>query len=275
MSRFDYRRLPWAFVSSAVDGYRNRELFDGVEAYCTFIGHARSGTSLVGSLLTAHPDMVIAHEFDALRYIRFRFTRNQVYSLLMEKDVRFTRAGLRQVKIGYEFEVPGAWQGRYRDLKVIGDKRGGASTRQLKERPYLLDRLRRTVGVPVRLVHLTRNPFDNISTIARRSSRTLEEAVDRYFERCETVRQLREQLGDDVLHIRYEDFLSDAKDSLRRVCGFLGVDAEDDYLSACSAIVWSSSRRTRNDAGWTPDLVRSVEKRMGAFTFLAGYSFED
>lgn len=275
MGNFSYRQVPWTYVSSAVLGYRQRSLFDGVHAYCTFIGHARSGTSLVSSLLTAHPEMVIGHEFDSLKHVRLRYSRDQIFHLILEKDRRFTSSGRRQVRIGYEFAVPGAWQGSFKRLRVIGDKRGGASTRQFGDRPYLLDRLRQTVGVPVRLVLLTRNPFDNISTIARRSNRTLDAAADRYFQRCETVRQIRDSAGDDVIHVRYESFLADAKGALTELCRFLGLEAPDDYLEACASIVWKSSRRTRDDAGWSPELSESVADRMKRYPFLDGYSFDD
>jgi hypothetical protein len=37
-----------------------------VRSFCLFIGYPRSGHSLVGSLLDAHPDIAIAHEVNVL-----------------------------------------------------------------------------------------------------------------------------------------------------------------------------------------------------------------
>ena len=45
-------------------------MFETIQLYCMFVGYPRSGHSLVGTLLDAHPDIVIAHELDALRHIR-------------------------------------------------------------------------------------------------------------------------------------------------------------------------------------------------------------
>ena len=39
---------------------------DGVERFVLFIGHARSGHSIIGSMMDAHPNMVISHEFQVL-----------------------------------------------------------------------------------------------------------------------------------------------------------------------------------------------------------------
>ena len=43
--------------------------FEKLQAYCMFIGYPRSGHSLVGSLLDAHPNIIIAHELNALQFV--------------------------------------------------------------------------------------------------------------------------------------------------------------------------------------------------------------
>ena len=57
--------------------------YQDIEKYCMFIGYPRSGHSLVGSLLDAHPYMLIAHELDALRYIQVGFSKKQLYHLII------------------------------------------------------------------------------------------------------------------------------------------------------------------------------------------------
>jgi hypothetical protein len=54
----------------------------GIERYCLFIGAPRNGHSLVGALLDAHPQMVVAHELGVPRYVAARFSRRQVLYLL-------------------------------------------------------------------------------------------------------------------------------------------------------------------------------------------------
>jgi hypothetical protein len=265
--------LTWGL--SALAAPRHRSLFDQVETYCMFVGHARSGSTLLGALLSAHPSMVIAHELDALRFVRWRFGRDQLFELLLRKDAEFAAAGHRHGRNPYNFAVPDGWQGRFRELKVIGDKKAGASVRKLGEHPELLDRLRRTVGVPVRMVHTVRNPFDNISTIARQG-KSLEKAVHRYFERCETIRHVHEAAGaTEVTVVRHEELVAEPVAVLSRLCVFLGVDADEDYLGSCASIVRSSPNRTRTAAGWTPELIDEVERRIAGYRFLEGYTFSE
>ncbi len=271
-----YAQVPKTYVAAYLAGRRQRRLFDEVETYCMFIGHARSGHSLVGSLLSAHPDIVIAHELDALRYVRWRFNRDQLYHLILQRDQQFSQKQRRQTKMGYQYAVPDEWQGRFRQLRVVGDKKGGASTRKLRRHPELLDRLRQITGVPVRLINVIRNPYDNISTISRRSGKSLALAAERYFERCETVDSIRHRFPPaDIVHVRYESFMADPTGSLAQLCSFLGVDAGDDYLSHCAQIVFTTPHRSRSEAPWTDELIKDVGRQIERFEFLAGYTFSD
>ena len=116
-----------------------RKDLEGIERYCMFIGYPRSGHSLVGSLLDAHPDIIIAHELDALRYVELGLTRDQIYSLILERSRQFTESG--RVWSEYQYAVPNQSNGKYRELKVIGDKKGGITSLKLNENPMLLSRL--------------------------------------------------------------------------------------------------------------------------------------
>jgi len=69
----DYLRATWKSIGSG-------DTCDRLEGYCMFIGYSRSGHTLVGSLLDAHPEMVIAHELDALKYIMAGFGRRTIFS---------------------------------------------------------------------------------------------------------------------------------------------------------------------------------------------------
>ena len=89
---------------------------------------------------------------------------------------------------------------------MIGDKRGGAVTRAIADHPDFLDRTRALVDVPLRLIHVVRNPFDNIATISKRHRMNLEDAADYYFRHVETNARLLQTLScDELMTIRHED----------------------------------------------------------------------
>ena len=179
------RSYPVLFVSSAVRGTQHRTEFATVRRFLLFVGHPRSGHSLVGSLLDAHPDMVVSHELDALKYVAAGYRRAQLFTLVLEHSKANAAAGRKSW--GYSYAVPGQWQGRYAQLAVVGDKRGRATTARLATDPDLFDRLAATVKVPVSVLQVVRDPFDNIATMWRRGHKTLDEQVDTYFALCATV----------------------------------------------------------------------------------------
>jgi hypothetical protein len=266
-------RLPLLYLSSLGRGARQRDLFDQVERYCMFLGYPRSGHSLVGSLLDAHPDVVIAHELDALRLLRLRFGRDQLYALVLANDRSFTAAGRRWT--GSDYTVPGGWQGEFRTLRVLGDKKGGQSTRRLRDRPALLERLRRTVGVPLRAVHVVRCPFDNIASMKLRRAAPLEQVVEEYFGLCDAMAVLRRRLApDELAEVRYEDLVADPSLVLRSLAGFLGVDEEPAWVTAAAAVVDATPSRSRAKLAWPPELVTGIERRLGRYEFLTGYGFD-
>ena len=108
------------FIQSLAGGFAHRAAFRDLETFCTFIGYPRSGHTLIGSLLDAHPQAMIADELDALRYNQAGFSRRQIFYLLL-RNSRISAAGGRE-RTGYHYRVPGQWQGRFEKLRVIGDK---------------------------------------------------------------------------------------------------------------------------------------------------------
>jgi hypothetical protein len=75
--------LPKQYVLSCRAALRQKKRFENVGTYFMFIGYPRSGHSLIGSLLDAHPNIVCAHELGVLRYLLCRFRRDQIFSLLL------------------------------------------------------------------------------------------------------------------------------------------------------------------------------------------------
>jgi len=253
-----------------------------VHTYVTFIGYPRSGHSMVGSLLDAHPQAAVAHELDALRYISRSYDRWRLFHLILANAKRTARRGRTQT--GYSYEVPGQWQGSWDHLHVIGDKKGGRSTIWLDDDPSLITRLRATVQVPTRYILIVRNPFDNIATIAKRdvqeqgipAASALEHAVRRYVDLTKRVDRFLERVAPSDVHTaRHEEFIARPQDALRALCGFLGLTAEQPYLDACAGLLFESPNRSRDAATWTAAQREEVQALVARHEFLAGYRFSD
>lgn len=267
-------KLPAQYVRSAVGARRGGSRFAEVESYCMFIGYPRSGHSLVGSLVSAHRHAVIGNEVDALRYVRLGFRREQIYDLILRSDAAFTARG-RQAFV-HNYEVAGQWQGRCERLRVIGDKKGGNSTWQLAAHPDLLERLVARVRDPLRVIHVTRNPYDNIGAIYRMPawSGDLAGAARRYAQLAEGVADLRRRLAPAaILELRHEDLIAQPHATLRAVTEFLELDASADYLAACSAILYDEPNRVRDQVEWPAGVKEEVAAIIDRYDFLGSYSW--
>jgi Sulfotransferase family len=271
------------FPPTFARGLRQAALFGNLETVCLFIGYPRSGHTLVGSLLDAHPDAVIAHEMDLLRFVYARFFRDQLCAMLVDN----ARADATRGTIfgGYSYAVPDAWQGRFRRIRVIGDKHGEATTIRLHYSPRLLGQTMRTFRRPLKMIHVVRNPYDNITTIARKihtihpglvraGQAPLPTAIEYYFTLCETVKRVRETCSPAMIDVRHEAFVASPASGLRRIGAFLNLPMADDYLRVCATVVYDRPRASRTQADWTPALIADVQDRMRGFPFLDGYRFD-
>jgi hypothetical protein len=254
--------------------------FDAVAQFVLFIGYPRSGHSLVGALLDAHPDAWIAHELNVFKYLQKGCGRNVLFGKLIARGKWFRTRAYRWT--GYSYHVPGQWQGHWRRPLVIGDKRGGASARQLARSPDLLDRLEARIDKPLRIIHVVRNPYDNISTRARggnlqRASpdqAALQATIDAHFRDVATNAEVETRWKGATCRLHYESFAADPKAELARVCRFLELDPSPDYLEAAASLVRPSSGASRHQVAWTPAQLEEVAAKSQGYPFLAHYRFE-
>jgi len=182
---------------------------------------------------------------------------------------------LRGNKSNHDYRIPGQWQGRFGRLRVIGDKRAGAVTRAIAAHPDFLDRVRALVGVPLRLVHVVRNPFDNIAAISTWHHMSLEDSAAYYFSHCATVGALGTVCSPgEVLTVVHERLVREPGRVLAELCGFLGLDPYEGYLDDCASVVFAAPTYTRRKMAWPSAIVADVERRARSFPHLDGYRFE-
>jgi len=292
----------WDFVSNArifrnsreyaavVPGYFNslkpakelREEFEDIHTYLMFIGIGRSGTTLIGALLDAHPGAVVANEESALKYMHPQvFSREQVYWLLLRNSREYA-AGGRVGGGGYGYKVEGQWQGKYRKLEVIGDKSKSAQdVTWVTSSRGLLGRMAKTTGARIRMMHVIRNPYDSIAARSHHRKLSLQVIAKEYFGHCgrllKLIHRIENESEIDVARIpvHLEDFIEDPGRQLSGICGELGLEAPEDYLRACSRIVRKKPHRRRFEAAWDPALIEEIAVKIKEISFFKRYSFED
>ena len=276
-----------------------------VELCLLTVGYSRSGSSLLGQLLNAHPEMTIAHEVhlvSRLHHPRYlpHGGRGRITRMILDGDRRFRQRQYGS-PTGYSYAVKGQWQGSCARLRVIGDKAAYNTVGALYRQPGLLDSLRRRIRAPLRVLFMCRNPYDMVASQHLNQLRSLRNrhgaaipALRDYrptdAERpdigqtviAQFLKEVSDQLvevlpmfrKEDVLPVFHEDFIASPREKLREICSFCGVESTEEYLDACAEVVLPSHHRTRLKVRWNEAQKAEVAATIERYPWFEGYGFE-
>ena len=259
-----------------------------VEEFVFFVGYSRSGHSIVASLLDAHPNIIIAHEYNLFRnwkgsvYQNRSFLYNELYqnSYSNAAAEKGWRSSAKNQK-GYTLAVKDSWQGAFEKLLVIGEKSGAVTAQTYDNDPWsfvqTLEELRHTVQVPIKVIHVVRNPYDIISTrllyvdgktrkskvhatvdVKHVSPHNLSMQVNRTIHIVQNVQELLQNCSLSSLEIHTADLVLDPKHVMNNLCMFLGVECSQDYLKKCSDKIFGRQSQTRYLVEWPEELIEKV-----------------
>jgi hypothetical protein len=280
-----YIPYKWSYPyrHSLIGGWKQQALFKQVETFLIFIGYPRSGHSLIGSFLDAHPNMVISNQLNALSFFIHNYSKNQIYYLIWENACRHGEIG--RSNSSYNYQVPNQWQGKSKNILVIGDKRGGTSTKILADSKHrdLLSDITVKTEVPLKMIHVIRNPFDNISTMVTRAlkkssmefdEQLFQQKVKLYYNKAETISRLIEERPKQIHNIHLEEYIRSPKVQLREACNFIGLETSSEYLNDCASVTWETQNKSRFKVDfWTQERIDLIYERNAHYPFLQEYRY--
>lgn len=204
------------------------------------VGVGRSGTSLLMSMLNAHPEIILPPETHFFGNYVMRNPRISTadFKAKLLTDHRFARLGMSeedisQVLAGMEgmfsplvfYRAMLVHYSRQRDGWVIGDK----APKNVEYLPTI-----KRLFPDAMIIHIIRDPRDVYlsRTKAKWSSGYSDTA---HYVACRSQYLLGSDLGprlfgDRYYQMRYEDLLSDPEGQLQSVCRWLGVEFKEQML---------------------------------------------
>ena len=304
----DYRNNPNGHIKSLT----NSEI-EQIKVLTFFLGHSRSGHSILGSLLDAHPHMIVANE--GRLFIRLQedlssetphyTSKSAILNPLWKKSVYSCRVGTRSetekgTKKGYSLSIDGLYQGAFvPPIQVIGDNNAGRTTDLFIDQPLQWEqvflKLKSLVNIPIKVLQVIRNPYDNIATAVLYKSvgaprkvaavkhsnetlevngRIMEHFINRYFNRCQAVQQIKNKFNLTLLEIHGEDLIENPKAIILSICQFLGVSCSDDYLESCKNKLFKTESKTRYRLRWSKEFISNIQDSIMNFDNLKRYSFD-
>ena len=285
----------------------SRRDVEGVEKFVLFVGNGRSGHSIIGAILDAHPNVIMAHEYRVLESCVQGSSTQQIQSKrdlfnnLYRNSYRSVQTGWRSplpTSKGYNLHIESKWQGAFSQLKVIGDKGAGKLSDTLIESfnktVACFRLLKEKIQIPIVLFHVVRNPFDMLATyLAIRRKFSVHEMVSKGTKLNVTRHQIipparvisrreksltewfnSEKMKDiKIVHIRSEEFINDPRRYVEEMCRALDVPCPPDYVRACDEKIYkkvSASSEIINCKKEVVEEVRGLFKQIPSFS---GYSF--
>lgn len=269
-----------AYILSVIGGLIMTGYFKKVRSYCMFIGYPRSGHSIIGALIDAHPNAIIGMQTDVLKLVEAGFSKRQIYYLAYVKSKQFTKIH-DNIWSGYSYKVPDSFQGKFTDLLVIGDKQGAKSSIRLGNNPSLIQTLQSKTGCPVKMLHVVRNPFDVISTMYLRNvsreinfdRQLLEHKIRLFLKKADINQRLIGQSELSIITIFHETFIENPRNELLRILRFLGLEVNKRYLDHCASIIYKEPHFSRSGFAWPEDLKRLLQDKLKDYSFLTHYEF--
>lgn len=242
-----------------------------LDCFALVVGNARSGSTLVGAMIDAHPEMACANESASSALLWRDRDRAEIVAELIANIARNRAEG--RPSEGYRYGVEGA--GGEAPARVLGDKIYNPTLLMLHGNPRLLPSLAERMGCPVRIVHVIRNPLDAIATMHRRSGESIADRLRWYLMHLDAATALEARLGGEGwLNLRLEDLIAEPDAWLTRLAALFGREAPEEYLAACRALLFEAPRRTRDDAPWSAADLVTLARRAREYPLLAPYLAE-
>ena len=279
---------------------RRRPALGEVQSFVQFAGWPRSGHSLIGALIDAHPQAAIAHELDAMGLFHKGVAARRLPALCLANAAAFTRAGRHWN--GFCYAVPGAAHGPVPGLRLVGDKKGDWATRWAAADPDLVERLAHVMPLACRWILVTRHPADNIATMSLRRGggydrlriggerqigaaiRDLQKAgriateisdamIADYRALAASVAEMKRRVPPkNWIELSYEGFARDPKMGLARLAEALDLAPDPAWCAAAARIVGAPAGQSRDRLAWRAGQRAAIAQTIAAHDFLSVYA---
>jgi len=261
-----------------------KSIYKNLKYFVLFIGYERSGHSLVGALLDAHKNVIIPHEYHVLKKLKERDfeTREELFDKLIkrskwQKNCQEGGRSQGQIRIRnerkyreiiYKYNVPNQYQGDFTELNIIGDKKGDGICIEYENNPSLLTQLMDIIKIPIKYIHVIRNPFDNIGRMGLNR-------IDEYFTRVKTVENIKRIHSMDVIDIYHENIIKNPTKELLKLTNFLKIETDEKWIQDCASIIFDKPHRSRYTKKWTRRKKNKVLNNMKKYSFFEPYLQEN
>ena len=253
--------------------------------WITFVGEGRSGHTVISGILGSHPHVRISEEQKYVSKWLRGMSREDILSDLHASGTGRYRRNMHSriaespgVSRSIRFENLGSYED---PLMAVGDKCGWDSVNEILKRkgdPRILDYFGEAMGMPVKVIHTSRHPLDNIASwvnspkYLRLHGDDIESRMVRRYSRFyEAAEKIME--GQDVYHLRNEELIHNPEGEIIKLATWLELPILHPWIDEVSHMISGSAHRGRDEVNWNERLKQEVlgSRVIGRYPSLAYY----
>lgn len=247
--------------------------FSKLNTFVLIIGNSRTGSTLLGSILDAHPNAIIANETSASAIFWRSLSRYDILKEIYVNSKKYRTSG--RMSEGYDYSIQQSAFGKS-DIFVMGDKVWNPATLLLHGDYSLLPRLEEVLKAPIKIIHSIRNPFDVITTMHMRSKAPIRDRILWYFMHCDAVCAIRDHCQSSrFMDIHHENLILSPEKTISDLFYFIGLDPKIYPIEACKKLLFSEPKKTRCNIDWIKEDIKNIVNKMSLYVFLEKYVIED
>ena len=241
-----------------------------INCFVSFIGWARTGHSLIGSLLDAHKNVIISNELHAFDMFK-DIPRENLFEEIINNSYE-SRLHNRPVSEEYYQFIDGGHQGTYKNrLDVIGDKKGGGTLVKYRKNKKVVERFKNYIQVPLKFILVLRNPIDSISTSLIKRPSDFMSRYKTYINNFETLEMFLNNYSSITHIVRFEDIITDFNPTFTSLLDFLNLSKDEEYINNCSSIIFNNIPQSRNKFEWDEESLSRMRELVSRFDLLSSY----
>lgn len=240
-----------------------------LERFLLIIGNARSGSTILGAVLDAHPEVVVANETqESANFWRGLDGESIRHGILANAE---EQAVAGRISSGYKYQV-GAAPSAKANIRVLGDKIWNPATLLLHGDHGLIPSLEKRVGAPIVVISAVRDIFDTVTTMHRRSGAPITDRLRWFAAHCEAVAAIGERLPpNQFMHVHHEDLVLQPEDEIEKCCRLLGVYYEASHAVEVKKVLFKRPKRPRDHVLWSPCDIDEARAIIHHFPWLSRY----
>jgi hypothetical protein len=193
------------------------------------------------NLLDAHPEIVFVRNEELFaKWQRWQKDGPEhMFRHLYESTKRYRKKPF--YANGYHYPIEGV--GHVDNPLVVGHKSSTRRMAELAYNPQKLTDFMCYLGMPIKVVHLTRDPYDQVMARwqqkeFRRKRAPLMPLIDHVREQLDINRRMMMHLRDMPYHqLSYEDLVDQPAYTMEQLLTFLDVEVSESHLEECCRLV--------------------------------------